>query len=365
MAETSFQERTESATPRRREEAKRKGQVPRSQELTTAFVLLAAGGLLWGFGPGLADAFAAMLGEGTMRAFAAPRDAAGAAAVIRSTAMQALIAAGPLLGGLAGAALLLAGAQARGVLAADPIQPDWQRISPQRNLRQMLGIRAIAEPAKSILKLLIVAAALYLTLDSAWPEIMALGQQDPVALARWLGHFSVRLLLTAGVTYLLLAGADYGFQLWQHERGLRMTKDEVRREQKETEGDPQIKSRLRSLGRALVRRQMFRDVPKADVVVTNPTHIAVALKYDPGISPAPIVLAMGQRKIAERIKRIAMESGVPVIEDKPLARALFAAGKVGLPIPPEFYVAVAEILAFVFKRRRMLSALLRPRTVIA
>jgi len=244
MTETSFQERTESATPRRRQEAKRKGQVPRSPELTTAFVLLAAGGLLWGFGPGLANAFGTMLGEGTMRAAAAPRDAAGAATIVRTTVMQALIAAGPLLGGLALAGLALAGAQARGVLAADPIQPDWSRISPQKNLSRMLGIRAIAEPAKSILKLLIVAAALYFTLHRAWSDIMALGQQEPVALARWLGHFSVRLLLTAGATYLLLAAADYGFQLWSHERGLRMTKEEVRQEHKETEGDPRGRSRL-------------------------------------------------------------------------------------------------------------------------
>jgi flagellar biosynthetic protein FlhB len=181
---------------------------------------------------------------------------------------------------------------------------------------------------------------------------MALSQQPPVVLAHWLGRFGVKLLLTAGGTYLLLAAADYAFQLWQHERGLRMTREEVRQEHKETEGDPQVKSRLRTLGRALIRRQMFKDVPRADVVVTNPTHIAVALKYDPLVSLAPIVLAMGQRKIAERIKRMAQESGVPVIEDKPLARALFAAGKVGQAIPAELYVAVAEVLAFVYRRRR-------------
>jgi flagellar biosynthetic protein FlhB len=352
MSEASLQERTERATPRRRQEARDKGEVPKSTEVTTAFLLLTAGGLLWGLGPVLANRFAALLGEGTMRMAVPARSAAAAADLVRDTTMQALLTVAPLLGGLTVAALALAAAQARGVLSTKPLQPDWARLSPQKNLRKMIGIRAIAEPTKSIIKLFIIGLALYVTLRGAWSEIMALGLQPPIVLAHWLGRFAIRLLLTAGATYLLLAGADYAFQLWQHEKNLRMTKDEVRREQKETDGDPHVKARLRTLGRALVRRQMFKDVPKADVVVTNPTHIAVALKYDPFVSLAPIVLAAGERKIAERIKRIAFEAGVPVIEDKPLARALFKAGKVGLPIPTELYVAVAEVLAFVYKRRR-------------
>jgi flagellar biosynthetic protein FlhB len=192
---------------------------------------------------------------------------------------------------------------------------------------------------------------MYVSLRHAWDELMTLGQQHPVALARSLGGFAVRLFLVAGAAYIVIAAADFAFQLWQHTRQLKMTKEEVRQEHKETDGDPLVKSRLRSLGRALVRQQMFKDVQKADVVVTNPTHIAVALRYDPTISFAPIVLAMGERKIAQRIKRLAHDSGVPVVENKPLARALLAAGKVGLPIPAELYVAVAEILAFVYKRR--------------
>lgn len=348
--EAGYQDRTEAPTPRKREEARRKGQVARSPELTTAFVLLAAGGLLKLLGPRLANGFASLLGNGTMRVAVPARSAAEAAALVRGAAMDAMLVAAPLLGGLAFAALAVAAVQARGVLAWHPLQPDWSRIAPHRNAARMFGIRAVVEPTKSALKMLIVALALYVTLRRAWPDLMALGQQDPVTLARWLSHFGVRLLLTSGGVYLFLAGADYAYQLWQHERGLRMTKQEVRQDQKETEGDPLIKSRLRTLGRALVRRQMFKDVPKADVVVTNPTHIAVALKYDPAVSMAPIVLAMGQRKIAERIKKIALESGVPVVEDKPLARALLAAGRIGLPIPVELYVAVAEILAFVYRR---------------
>jgi flagellar biosynthetic protein FlhB len=218
-------------------------------------------------------------------------------------------------------------------------------------MSRIWGVRSVVELAKSIMKLLVVAGAMYFVLRRAWPDIMTLGQQSPAALVTVLGRYTVQLLATAGMAYLVIAGGDYAYQLWQHERKLKMTKQEVKQEHKETEGDPLVKSRLRSLGRALLRRQMFADVPGADVVVTNPTHIAVALKYDASVSGAPIVLAMGQRKIAQRIRKLAFESGVPVIENKPLARALLATGRVGEPIPAELYVAVAEVLAFVIRRR--------------
>ena len=148
-----------------------------------------------------------------------------------------------------------------------------------------------------------------------------------------------------------MALADYLFQLWQYEKELRMTKAELKQELRQSEGDPLVKQRMRSMARGFARRQMFRDVPKADVIIANPTHIAVALKYDPLLAPAPVVLAMGQRKVAERIKQIAFESGVPVIENRPLARALLAGAHVGVMIPAELYAAVAEVLAFVIRQR--------------
>jgi flagellar biosynthetic protein FlhB len=157
--------------------------------------------------------------------------------------------------------------------------------------------------------------------------------------------------MTAGLSYLGLAVVDYLWQWWRTEQSLRMSKEEIKQESRQSEGDPLVKQRMRSMGRALARRQMFRDVPKADVVITNPTHIAVALRYDPDVAPAPIVVAIGQRKVAQRIKEIAREHGIPTIENRPLARALLASCKVGTMIPGELYVAVAEILAFVFRRR--------------
>ena len=204
---------------------------------------------------------------------------------------------------------------------------------------------------KSLFKLLIVTVAVRGAIVAAWPDTMALAAQGPTGLLHVVKQYSVKLLLTAGLCYLGLALFDYVYQIWQHERQLRMSREEIRQEMRQSEGDPLIKQRMRAMGRAFARRQMFRDVPKADVIITNPTHLAVAVKYDPLVAPAPIVIAMGQRKVAERIKAIAKESGVPMIENKPIARALVAKAKVGQMIPSELYLAVAEILAFVIRRR--------------
>jgi flagellar biosynthetic protein FlhB len=162
---------------------------------------------------------------------------------------------------------------------------------------------------------------------------------------------AVRLLLGAGLAYLLLALADYAYQIWRHEKNLKMSKEEIKRELKDSEGDQILKIRRRTMARSMARRRMLLSVSDADVVVTNPTHIAVALKYDPELAPAPMVLAMGARKVAEQIKRVALEHEVPVVENRTLARALYKTAKVGLPIPVELYVAVAEILAWVIKQR--------------
>lgn len=347
----SFQEKTEAPSQKRLEDARSKGRIAKSQELTTAALLLGAGLLMVLAGPFTARGLAEVLGAGVSSMAGAPGDVDGAALLVRQLAFRTALAVSPLLLGLTGVALSVTVLQARGVLSAEPLRPDWSRVSPAKNIARIWGIRALAELAKSLLKIGVVGLAVYVSLRPAWNEVMALGQQPPLALARALGGFAARVLLVAGTAYIIIALADYAFQVWQHRRSMKMTKEEVRREQKETEGDPLIKSRLRSLGRALVRQRMFQDVPKADVVVTNPTHIAVALRYDPAISFAPVVVAMGERRIAERIKKIAHEAGVPVIENRPLARALLAAGRVGLPIPSELYVAVAEILAFVYRRR--------------
>ena len=245
----------------------------------------------------------------------------------------------------------MAGVQGRGVVTLEPLTPQLNRLDPIKKAKQIWGWKAVAEFVKSFLKLGIVSLAVFLALGAATVEIGLLGQMSPFALLDFIRRYAVRMLLSAGVAYLALALADYSFQVWQHEKRLRMTREEVKRETKDSEGDAVVKVRRRTMARQFARRRMLGAVAEADVVVTNPTHIAVALKYDPETAHAPVVVAMGERKVAERIKELASEAGVPTVENMPLARALLATAEVGRAIPIDLFVAVAELLAFVYRAR--------------
>lgn len=346
----SEQEKTEAPTPKKREEASTEGRVPRSQELTTALLLVTAAFVLAQLGPGLGHTLVDIFGSGLASA-GAELDRASAVALVQSTGWQVLLALGVMLATIAGAALLVGAAQARGTWSTKALAPKWGKINPMENGKRMLGSQPWADLAKSLLKLTLVSMVVYSVLRSAWGDILALAQQSPLGVLEVVQRYGVRLLFTAGLSYLALAAMDYAYQLWEFEKSLRMTKEEIKQEMKQSEGDPMIKARRRSAARQLARRQMFTEVPKADVVIANPTHIAIAIRYDPRIAPAPIVVAMGKRKVAERIKKLAFDSGVPVIENRPLARALIASARLGQLIPVELYAAVAEILAFVIRQR--------------
>jgi flagellar biosynthesis protein FlhB len=349
--DSSLQEKTEAPTPKKRQDARQEGQVPRSQELNTAVLLLGAAVVMTMVAPTAGAGVRDVFGNGLFLAGMGGLDPDSSVAMIRDAGWRTLVAIAPILLGMAATALTITTIQARGVLSAKPLGPNWKKLDPITNAKRMLGVQPWAELAKSLLKLLIIGIAVYFSLSRAWPEIVALSQQSPIALLEVAHRFGARLLMTAGGTYLVLAALDYSYQLWQHEKQLKMTKQEVKEEAKQSDGDPMVKARLRAFGRQLARRQMFQAIPTADVVITNPTHIAVALRYDPLQADAPIVVAMGQRKIAERIKAIAKENGVPTVENRPLARALLSSARVGMTIPAELYMAVAEVLAFVFKQR--------------
>lgn len=355
MAEETYQDRTEDPTPKKRKEARGKGEVPRSQELTTAFLLL-TGALVLSQG-------AASLASGVQEIFAQATQFAGnpewgfdgTAGWLQDVAWITLGALTPIMLAMAGTALFVGGVQARGVLTLDPLKPKWSRLDPQQNIKRIWGIQAPVQLAKSLLKFAIIAGAMSFALAGAQHRLPGLAQQGPFALLRFVQEQAIRIFMAAGLSYLFLALADYGYQVWRHEKQLKMSKEEIKKELKESEGDQILKIRRRTMARSMARQRMLLSVSDADVVVTNPTHIAVALKYDADLAPAPIVLAMGARKIAKQIKKIAMDSGVTVVENKPLARALYKTAKVGLPIPIELYVAVAEILAFVIRQRQKMK----------
>lgn len=350
------QEKTEAPTPRRRDEARKDGRIPRSAELTTSFVLLGAAILLNLAGPSLGSQILNMFGYGLSAVGSSALDVDSSVSLLRSIGWRTLAVLGVWGGALMAIAIAIAGPQARGVVSTKPLAPDFSRLSPATNLKRVLGMQSLAELLKSIAKLLLIAWVVRGALGAAWNDMMALSQASAFGFLLVVKKYAVKLLMTAGLAYLALAALDYVWQVWQFEQSLKMSRDEIKQEMKQSEGDPLVKQRLRSFGRALARRQMFRSVPSADVVITNPTHIAVALSYNPDEAPAPIVIAMGQRKVAERIKAIAREHGIPCIENKPLARALLATARVGSIIPAELYVAVAEILAFVIRRRLMRSS---------
>lgn len=349
MSDQSYEERNEAPTPKKRQDAHKKGQVPRSQELNAAFGLLAAALFVkMMFGP-IAAGLTELFGSLTLSVLNSPATLPVAEEWLAGSAVHAFVLIAPFLLGMAGTLVVVAGGQARGVLSTDPIKPKWEKLDPVKNVPKIWGTKALFELAKSFLKLAVVGVPIWLVGRGAARDLAFLNQQSMRALVEVVSGYAARLLMAAGLAYLFLAAVDYAYQIWQHEKQLKMSKDEIKKESKESEGDPYLKARRRTMARSLARRRMMLSVSDADVVVTNPTHVAVALKYDPSVSIAPIVLAMGERKVAERIKELARKHGVPTVENKPVARALLATAEVGKSIPVEMYVAVAEILAFVYR----------------
>lgn len=344
-------EKSEAPTGKRLQEAREEGQIPKSPEIMTAAFLLGsimtmsfAGPILWSFllntmGQTLSSASDAMSGSMTMIAW------------IQSIGYDTLIAMSGLMAAMMSIAIIVQYLQTGGIISGKMMEPKWSRINPLNNAKNILGAQAFIELGKSLLKMGIVSWAAYATVAPAWPDIQALAAESPDSMLVVVHKYGFALLRNCGMMFLALAGADYGLQRWRTMEQLKMTKQQVKDEAKSQEGDPGIKGRRRSVARERLRRQMFAAVKKADVVIVNPTHIAIALKYDTDVAPAPYVLALGERKIAQRIKELAFQHGIPVIENKPLARALIATAQVGSVIPVEMYLAVAEVLAFVLKQR--------------
>ncbi|HEY4306805.1 MAG TPA: EscU/YscU/HrcU family type III secretion system export apparatus switch protein [Gemmatimonadaceae bacterium] len=355
MADTEA-ERTEEATQKRRDEAREEGRVPKSQELTIAVSLLGSAIAISALTPMMGRSLLNSLGEGLSQIGTLHVDAESAPLIIRDTFMKTGSATLALLLALAAATLAIAALQARGVFSLKSLEPKFERISPAANIKNLVGVRTVVELIKSIAKVAIVGFAVWGSIKTAIPESVTLSQTSQLGFLFLVKKYAIRMLASAGGAYLALAAADYMYQWYQHEQSLKMTKEEVKQEMKQSDGDPHIKQRRRALARQYARKQMMKDVPKADVVIVNPTHIAIAIKYDPAVAPAPYILAIGMNKVAERIKAIAAESGVPMVENRPVARALLKTAKVGTMIPYEMYLAVAEVLAFVIRTRGKLGA---------
>jgi flagellar biosynthetic protein FlhB len=356
MPEESFEERTEAPTPKRRSEAREKGNVAKSTEVNSALVLLAGALILQVFGGWM---FREIHGFSTyyFRLIANPQMTFGdlhnhalhmAVSIARVTA--------PVCLGILFVGLLANVLQTGFLLTLKPLEPKLEKINPLAGFKRLFGMRALVETAKNILKIAIIGIIAYVTVKGEFERMLMLGQVSVGAMWLFLLETAFTIIMRIVMALLIIAILDYAYQRYEHEKKLKMTHQEVKEERKQMEGDPQVKGRIRSLQREMARRRMMQEVPKATVVVTNPTYIAIALQYEPEHMDAPLVLAKGKRTIAEKIKAIARENRIPVVEDKPLARAMYDKVEPGDAIPYEFFTAVAEILAYVFRLKNRSAA---------
>ncbi|MEO8199720.1 MAG: flagellar biosynthesis protein FlhB [Gemmatimonadota bacterium] len=355
--DSSSQEKTESATPRRREQAREEGKIARSQDLITAGALLAGTAALATFGgAALANQVTRLFQESAQSLASGALDVESASALLRGVGLGTLLAILPFGATVMAAVVFIGVLQSRGLVSGKVLMPQFSRISPLSGIKKLVSMDAMANLVRSFLKMIALGLITYSVLHGSWAELTALSNAGPDQTFVALRSLVLKLVTVTGLAFLALAVGDYLYQVYSHEKGMRMSRQEIVREMRESEGDPMIKSRIRAIARNRARQRMLQQVPKADVVIVNPTHVAVALRYDPAEQSAPVVVAMGERKLAERIKALALASNVPLIENRPVARALLATAIVGKPIPPALYAAVAEILAFIYRRKRGLPA---------
>lgn len=345
-------ERTEAPTPRRLAEARSRGEVPQSAEIG------AAAGLLAGFLvlQNSAGRIVGRLGELMQGSFQHLSAAELTPERVQQHGVEVALAylavMAPLLVALPAAAIAAKYVQAGFILTAYPLRPDPGRLNPLGGLRRLIfSRRALVELLKSALKLAVVALVVWAVVRQRIWELVLLPPDAGTAAAR-IGALLGDLGVKAALALAALAAADYAYQRWEYFQGLRMSREDIKEEIKQSEGNPEVRARLRAFARKLMRARITAAVPKADVVVTNPTHYAVALAYSPQEMRAPRVLAKGQGYLAQRIKEIAREHGVPLVENPPLARALYQSVEEGREIPAELYEAVAEVLAYVYSLRR-------------
>ncbi|HJV16364.1 MAG TPA: flagellar biosynthesis protein FlhB [Bacillales bacterium] len=344
-------EKTEKATPKKRQDARKKGQTAKSQDINTAVVLLAVflyllfareylkKGIFTLFKNSLQENLLMDLTEGNMQS------------LLLFILKELSLSIGPIL-----LVAMLAGVisnflQVGFMVTTEAIQPKLEKINPISGFKRIFSMRAIVELLKSILKIGFVGIVTFTVLWRRMDEILILSKKSVGTALATLSSLTVQMGLFASGALLFLAILDYFYQKYDFEKGIRMSKQDIKDEYKNTEGDPLIKSRIKQRQREMAMQRMMQEVPKADVVITNPTHFAVAIKYDDSMRDAPVVVAKGVDYTAQKIKLIAKEKDVMTVENRPLARALYSQTEIGDTIPEEFFKAVAEILAFVYKAK--------------
>jgi flagellar biosynthetic protein FlhB len=352
MAELDDDDKTEEPTQRKLEQAREKGDIVYSTEVSTAFSLIAATAIV----AFMAGPIASQLAHGFIGFLASPEqfssEPRALIAIFSAVGVKLLMIFGLAALALAGAGLASRYIQDRPTFTGERLRPKAEKLSPVEGFKRVFGKAAAANFIKSLTKLVIVGAVLVWTL---WPRdatLERLAALDPAALLPWLQDRVVALLIALASAAATLAAVDYVFSRQSYMQRLRMSRREIKEEMRQSEGDPLVKAKLRQIRTERARQRMLANVPKASVVLVNPTHYAVALRYEPNETPAPVCLAKGVDAVALRIREVAEENDVPIVEEPPLARALFATAEIDQPIPRQHYEAVAKVISFVMRLAR-------------
>jgi len=345
-------QQTEEATPKRIEESRKKGQVPNSKEPSTALsFLLLASMAITGLGAWIVSIFMDMASSflsGKVTLDATPEGMQGLLIdVMTDVALIVLPVAVPIM--LVG--MLVVFVVTGPVFTFETLKPKFEKVSPMKGVKRLFSTRSLAEFIKSILKLCVIATACWIVVIDLFPQALASTRQSVGDIVNLLVSGSMQIAALVAFIFFFIALADVLYQRYEHMKSLKMSQKEIRDEHKESEGDPQLKAKIRQVQMEQARNRMMSDVPKADVVITNPTHIAIALQYEAGSLGAPRLLAKGKGKVAEKIRELARENDVPIRENKPLARSLFKAVKIGEEIPEDLFEAVAIILAEIYRMK--------------
>jgi len=344
-------DKTEQATPRKLEEALKKGQIARSAEVQTVFVLLFALAALTFTGKDTWRQFV----NAVVMTFSHLHDTSLSASNIQAYAISGVLVflrcAGPVVLATALGGLLAGALQNKFNTASEALTPDWNRVNPVEGFKKIFSFRSAPTTGIAILKLLFIIALTYNEIVKVLNDPIFTTSVNVSRMAQFLAEVCLRIFLRVSLCLLVIAAGDYGYQWWRNKQDLMMTKQEVKEEAKNTEGNQQIKA-ARRRRRATSKAKQLAEVPKADVIVVNPTHIAVALRYDRKTMRAPKIVAKGIRLNAQKIRDIGEQHQIPVIQNIPLARSLFKHGRIGGEVPAQFYTAVAEVLAWVYRVNR-------------
>jgi len=345
----SKQEKTEKATPKRRQDARKKGQVARSVELNSALILLSTFWAIKAMGPYMLTTLTDLIKTTFLNSSSTTLTQENVAPLFLSVLVTYVKLAGPIVGVASFVGVAVGFSQVGAKMSLKPITPKLDKLNPLNGFKRLFSPRSLVELIKSIFKIVLIGYVAYSVMVKNYSNLIGMIDMELGQSFRALGEIAYELGMRTGTALLILAIFDYAYQRYSHEKSLRMTKQEIKEEVKQAEGDPKVKSKIKKKQFELAMSRMMQEVPKADVIITNPIHLAVALRYDSEKMSAPKLIAKGQRLIAEKIKEIAEAHKIPIVEDVFLAQSLYSSVEIGREIPLELYKAVAEILAYIYQ----------------